>query len=74
MAQQTSNEIKNKNKTQAANSLAASSIPYLAIVVPKTLEKQALLALPAYWLQSIDNPIPKELTKPVVTILARDSY
>ena len=52
MAQQTNSKVINKNK-ELTDVLHSTSLPYLAIVIPKTLEKEPLITLSAYWLQPV---------------------
>src|SRR5277367_959630 len=69
MAQQTRSELKRRDKKSAANMPLISSLPYLAIVVPKAPEKESLLALPAYWLQALDTNVSDPLPPPLVSAL-----
>ncbi len=59
MTQQTSSEIKNKDK-KLANYTSPASLPYLAVVLPKSLTKDPLVALPVYWLKPLNLTAPSE--------------
>ncbi len=72
MTQQISNETKTRIVAITPADIAKLSLPFLALVMPKTLDKPDIVALPAYWLQPLNmvtSSRQSKLPPAVVTIL-----
>ncbi len=71
MPRQITNETRTRIVALSKEDISKLSLPLLAVVTPKELKKQELLALPAYWLQLVDpttSALEQNLT-PIIDIL-----